>query len=142
MNSDKSDFYDTQAGTITYQAVLKHFKDQSSNSDKSYPQAYLAGYSLPTRKAASRAGLRIIKVSDPRQTQPDLPKLQVTDPIEAQRKRAQADLNRDTQGTITANIPSQVHTPSGRQKKNISQKRKQQPSAPARVKRARDIFDN
>ena len=141
MNSEKSDFYDTQAGTITYQAVLKHFKDQSSNSDSSHPQTYLAGYSLPRRKTASRAGLRIIKVSDPRQTQPDLPKLEVTDPLEGERKRAEADLNRDSQGINTADIPAQVHTPSGRQKKTTSQKRKQQTSAASRVKRARDIFD-
>ena len=141
MNSDKSDFYDTQAGTLTYQAVLKHFKDQSSNSDNSHPQSYLAGYSLPRRKISSRAGLRIIKVSEAGESQHNLPKLEVTDPIESERKRAEADLNRESQGINTANTPSEVHTPSGRQKKTTSHKRKQQSSAAGRVKRARDIFD-
>ena len=147
MNSDKSDFYDIQ-GSIAYPAILRHFKEQSLSSGGSTQQRYIAGYSMPNKKKGTQSNVRIIKLSEHDQSQPDLPKLEVTDPVEAERKRAEADLQRETQGiSASGNMPTQVHsganhTSSARQRANKSQKRRQPSSAASRVKRARDIFDN
>ena len=132
--SSNSPYYDTKAG-IGFKAVLNHFRYQASNQQLHRLQP--CNPRLNGRHKQT-CGLRVIELSNQGCGQSgDMPKLEVTDPVEADKNRAESQLNRETAVENTQAVQQQVQKPAGirrARKANVG-------SRSSRVKRARDIFD-
>ena len=141
INSDNSDFYDRNCG-IGFQSIKNHFIQQSKGSMDGHPSLVLPLSGLCKRKNGT-CKLRVIKLATKTQSAQGMPKLEVVDPDEANRRRAASELAREVSGNITpAATPANGHTqPLSRGGKTSTKRQATSTTVKSRVKRARDIFD-
>ena len=122
-------YFDAQGG-LGYKAVLEHFRSQASGVP-SMTSSY--------KTSCKHGGIRVIKVSRrDDKNQSDMPRLEVVDPLESEKNRAASQLKRDAPGENIQRAPAASQTQTGSSSARV---RKSAATVRARVKRARDIFD-
>ena len=135
--NNRLQYYDTKAG-IGYKAVLDHFKRQASGGYGMQSDLFLP---CSTRRNGRKkiSGIRVIKLisTDTGNKNQDEPKVQITDPVEAEKNRAESKLARDMPSENIQTTSATVHTPAD----SRPAKRSRTSTVRSRVKRARDIFD-
>lgn len=136
---------------IDYNVLLKHFKNQAAGNNRvALLPAHLS--KTPYRRN-SPASMVIIDKTKPSTTNTrgqHLPTMEVIDETEAAKKRAETELERQTENTDSS-TPESIsvvdavqgsHLQTKRPRKRTQQGKKSLVTPRAKVKRARDLFDN
>ena len=142
VNSDNSGFFDPNHG-IGFQSIKNHFIQQSKGSLDGHPALILPLSRLSKRRKNGSCKLRVIKLASKTQSDQGMPKLEVVDPDEANRRRVASELAREVSGDVTQTVtPVNGHTqPVSRGGKTSKKRQTTSAAVKTRVKRARDIFD-
>jgi len=146
--SDNRGHYFALDGGLSYKKILHHFRDQADGKAVLMPSKQ---FNQDKRKSRNKNQLVLIDLADPpNQDQKNndvMPKVDVIDPLEADRKRAMDQLQNEVDEVRRAAKPSKrrKHQSEGHSRKQPrkinTSKRQRRGSVQAIVKRTKDIFD-
>jgi len=135
-------------GGLSYKKILNHFRDQANGKTVLMPSKQ---FNQDKRKSRNKNQLILIDLADPpkveQKNNETMPKVDVIDPLEADRKRAIDELQREVAENKKSEKPpkrrKQVSASHSKKQswKNNTSRRQRRGAVQAIVKRTRDIFD-
>jgi len=146
--ADNRNHYFALDGGLSYKKILNHFQDQANGKAVLVPSKQ---YNQDKRKSRNRNQLILIDLADPpkaaQKNSDTMPKVDVIDPLEADRKRAIDELQQEVADDRRNEKTSKrrKHFPTNHSRKqprkiNTSRRQRHGP-VQAIVKRTKDIFD-
>ena len=145
--ANNTQFYALNGG-LDYKTFLRHFEKQAEGTNR--PQLINGITSSPWAKTKGNGHLVLVDISNgnehPFAMGDSLPKLEIVDPSEAERRRAVSDMQAEL-AVIEGDNPSNKQTPKGNGKKRALSRASAksgkiiESSVNAKVRRVKDIFD-